>query len=527
MRIQKSKILLILGLSLILINVRVAPSISSLGIRTHTEVGNTNNDGLSVILMIGDGMGFEHVKLAQWVEKGVNGTLNMQNLPIKGKVVTQNIVSSITDSAASATAIATGYKAHNSIISKSLSGIDLVTILELSKQLNKSTGIITTTEVTHATPAAFYSHTLSRDNEYEIGQQLITSGIDTIMGGGKNKFAAQVNKIQNQGYAILENRSDLLSSVGGKIFGLFTEGAFPYEQNRDRELVPSLAEMTEKSIEILSQDESGFFLLVEGGQIDWASHVTEERNAVLETIEFDKAVKTAIDYVETRNDTILIVTADHETGGLMVSSETLTALLPHENNTEEQNEVLRISRTSEISLSWSSGGHSNANVPIFAYGNNLELIENSTIDNTQIHLLMKNYLMPFDRGKPAITILSPINQSYDESNVVLSLDTNESLPWIAYSLNNGPNVTFPSLTKFLNLANGKYNLKVYGNDTMNNSGTSEVYFTINTSGENSTTPTTESSADTATSGFGIGIMIPLFLMVLLSTQKRRFLDKKK
>ena len=511
-----------ISICLILVNLRIILPVSSSGLQTFTGSIHSTSDGLSVILMIGDGMGFEHVQLAQWVEMGVNGTLNMQTLPIKGKAVTRNIANSITDSAASATAIATGYKTYNGIISKSLAGVNLLTILELFQQLNKSTGIITTTEVTHATPAAFYAHTLSRDNEYEIGQQLVTSGIDTIMGGGSNKFASQLNTIQNNGYTIIENRTELFSLAGGKIFGLFTEGAFPYEQDRNRELIPSLAEMTNKSLDILSQDENGFFLLVEGGQIDWGSHVTNEVNVALETIEFDKAVKTAIDYVESHNNTILIVTADHETGGLVVSSEMSTTPLPNENNTDEFNENLRINRTHEISLSWGSGGHTNANVPIFAYGNYLNPLANSTIENTKLHSLMKNYIMPFDRGQPAISILSPENRSYDKSNLLLSLNSNESLPWIAYSLNHGPNVTIPSLTKFFSLENGSYNLKVYGNDTMNNTASVEVYFTVNA------TTTTENTGNatllSSTPARGFEIMIPLLLFVLLISRKKKLLN---
>ncbi|MHA2106806.1 MAG: alkaline phosphatase [Candidatus Hodarchaeales archaeon] len=537
-RQRKSLNFLIIGSCLVFFNVNLVFPSSSSGFSNFSETTKSEYDNVSIILMIGDGMGFEHVELAQWVEKGVNGTLNMQNLPIKGKVVTHNLANSITDSAASATAIATGYKAYNGIISRSLAGVDLLTILELTQQINKSTGIITTTEITHATPAAFYAHTPSRDNGYEIGQQLITSGIDTIMGGGKNLFASQLNKIQDQGYTILENRSELLTSTDNKIFGLFTGGAFPYEQDRDREMIPSLAEMTNKSIDILSQNPDGFFLLVEGGQIDWASHIANEVNAALETIEFDKAVKTAINYVETHNNTILIVTADHETGGLVVSSEMLTIPLPNENNTEDLNENIRINRTHEITLSWGAGGHTNANVPLFAYGNYLNPIANSTIDNTKFHLLMKNYLMPNDRGKPEISILSPVNQSYEKSNLIISLDTNESLPWIVYSLNSGPNVTIPTLTSYLNLADGNYFLKIYGNDTMNNTARAEVYFTINTTSEVTTKTTTEviedtsmsstltttftsSAIDTTTSARGFEIMGSLLFLSLLISRKKR------
>lgn len=521
----------IIGIFLLLINLKVIFPLSGSGSIVLNESTFSNPDSLSIILMIGDGMGFEHVKLAQWVEKGVNGNLSMQELPIKGKVTTHNIVNSITDSAASATAMATGYKTYNGVLSRSLAGVELSTILELAQQLQKSTGIITTTEVTHATPAAFYSHVQNRGYEFEIAQQLVTSEIDIVMGGGRNKFIPYLNTLQTQGYTIVENRTELLSVTEGKFFGLFTESAFPYEQDRDRETVPSLAEMTEKTIDILSQDTDGFFLIVEGGQIDWASHVTNKVNAALETIEFDKAVKTALDFVKT-HDAILVVTADHETGGLMVSSETLVSSLPEENNPEEVNESLRINRTREISLSWASGGHTNAKVPIFAYGNSLNAITNTTIDNIQIYSLIKNFILPFDQGNPVLKIFAPENKSYDKSTIMLSLSTNESLPWIAYSLDHESNITIPSLSKLISFTDGTHFLKVYANDTMGNPASAEVYFTVNatiktettttvTPTSTQTTTTTSSYSETSTPAIGFEILFSMLLFLILSLRKKR------
>ena len=218
-----------------------------------------------MILMIGDGMGSEHVKLAQWVEFGPAGLLIMQTLPIQGQVTTSSADSSITDSAAAATAIATGQKTKNNYVSVSPSNEQLKTILEYANEVHKSTGVITTTQVNHATPAAFYSHVLSRNNYNEIETQLVEDAdVDIILGGGRSAFTElELTKMQSRGYKLVENRTELLTAQSDKILGLFTPGDPPYERVRDRTLIPSLAEMTSKSLEILSKDPDGFFLMVE------------------------------------------------------------------------------------------------------------------------------------------------------------------------------------------------------------------------------------------------------------------------
>lgn len=518
----KNTMCITIGISLILLNPEFVLPLPNSSENTLVE-SPSNPDGLSIILMIGDGMGFEHVKLAQWVEKGVNGTLSMQELPFQGEVQTRNIENTVTDSAASGTALATGYKTYNGVLSLTLARVELPSILELSQRLNKSTGIVTTTEVTHATPAAFYSHVLNRDYSNEIINHLATSEVDVVMGGGRNIMTSKIQTLENQGYTIVRNRTELHFVTGDKIFGLFADSALPYEQDRDRGTIPSLVEMTNKSLELLSKDNDGFFLMVEGGQIDWGSHVNNEVNTVLEAIEFDKAVATAINFVNTHNDTILIVTADHETGGLTLISESLTGALPAENNTEDFNEELRISRSGDISLSWSSGGHTNANVPIFAWGESLSSISNTTLDNTQIFALMKNYILPNDRGKPAITIVQPENKTYNISRIILSISSNETLPWVVYSLNNGPNITIPSLTKPFNFPDGSHFFKIYGNDTMGNVGSTEAFFTIKVMIDvtSSTTLVSSTTSTTSTSSIGFTWIFPILFFLILIFRKKR------
>ncbi|MHA1973633.1 MAG: alkaline phosphatase [Candidatus Hodarchaeales archaeon] len=373
---------------------------------------------LSVILMIGDGMGFDHVKLTRWVEYGMSSSLNMEFLPISGEVTTRSLSSTITDSAAAATAIATSIKTNNGMLSILPSGNVLKTILEVAKEIGKSTRVITTTEVTHATPAAFYSHVNDRDSYSEIARQLVEEAdVDVIMGGGKNRFSnSQLSTMEARGYEIIETRTQLQEISSDKVLGLFTSGALPYERNRDRNITPSIAEMTRKGIEILSTDMDEFFLMVEGGQIDWAAHANNQENVVLETIEFDRAVAETIQYMNSHNNTILIVTADHETRGLSVISHNFKTELPSANNTEEENEALRISRANEVTLTWSTGYHTGANVPFFMLGEKLNSYNESTIDNTEICHIIHRYFYSEEISSSQTTDISSQTTVGDVSN---------------------------------------------------------------------------------------------------------------
>lgn len=253
--------------------------------------------------------------------------------------------------------------------------------------------MVSTCFVQHATPAGFYAHVLSRSSYSEITQQAIGSDVEVILGGGSEHFSSsQLTTMEDSGYSVVTNRSQMLSASSSKILGLFSESHMPYEQDRNFEQTPSLAEMTEKSIDVLSQDSDGFFLMVEGGRIDHAGHDNDKINDALDTIAFDEAVGVAIDYVRSHSNTILMVTADHECGGLTVMSENLSDTVPDASMTASENRSLRVERATNVTVSWSSDYHTAAPVPLYCFGDAFnDLPANYTIDNTDVFDLMNDY----------------------------------------------------------------------------------------------------------------------------------------
>lgn len=357
---------------------------------------------LSIILIIGDGMGYEHIKLGRLVELGENNSFYFENLPYNANVSTYSADSLITDSAAAATAIATGFKTNNGMLSilPNLASID--TILELAQSENKSTGVVTTTSITHATPAAFMTHVSSRSSTSEISRQIVEeSDVDIILGGGRSFFSEnQITELESKGYTYVENNSMLMESNSSKIIGLFADDHLPYEISRDPNVVPSLYNMTKKAIERLSVNNNGFFLMIEGGRIDHAAHANDKVNVALETIEFDLAVEYAINFSAQRDNTLLIVTADHETGGLNVLSNTLNDILPSFIDSYEEKKTLRIERANNVSVSWLTTSHTATNVLIYMLNPKSNDLENKTlIDNTEIFNVMYSFLN-FNDEKP-------------------------------------------------------------------------------------------------------------------------------
>ncbi len=360
-----------------------------------TSYQPTNGDNLTVILMIGDGMGFNQVRMGRYIEVGKSGNLVMESSLLNHSVMTHNINLGITDSAAAATALATGVKTYNGRISLDSNGESVETILEIALGMGKATGVLTTTTVYHATPACFMTHVWSRSNYQEIVRQIVENkNVDVIMGGGLDVFTMQqLTNMSSAGYSLVTNRTALSTISSGKILGLFSQSYMPFESERNMTQTPSLAEMTSKAIDILQQNSSGFFLMVEGGQIDSASHDNDEVNAILETIAFDQAVRVAKKYVETHENSILIVTADHETGGPSIISENLSGSLPTAGLTEEQNRTLRIARTSQLVVDWSTGGHTRNNVPMYAFGDAFDNIDRTMlIDNIDIFSAMNAFI---------------------------------------------------------------------------------------------------------------------------------------
>ena len=319
----------------------------------------------NVILMIGDGMGPVQMDAGSMYAFGKAGNLYMQTLPHQGFVTTHSADDETTDSAAAATAMATGVKVNNDVIALAIpgSGEPLQTMLEIFQAQGRSTGLVTTTEITHATPAAFGAHTVSRDEQELIGEHLFTVTRPNVLLGGGGDIDFDIGL--NAGYALVQNREELQAidtDSATLLHGYFAEGNMRYETN-DMQDMPHLSEMTATALDVLDNDPDGLFLMVEGGRIDHAGHNHLIEELCGEVVEFDNTVRTVIEWAAGRDDTLVIITADHETGGLSIRRPRDAGSAPRVN--------------------WSTGYHTDVNVPVFAWGVGAELVE-GVIDNTDI-----------------------------------------------------------------------------------------------------------------------------------------------
>lgn len=350
----------------------------------------------NIILFIGDGMGTEHRKAARWFVAGETGKLSMDNMSARGVLFTRSANSTITDSAAAATAMATGFKTNNGVIALDANLNFVSTILEEAISQGKSVGLVTTTQVTHATSAAFASHIEDRNLMTEIAEQMLITGPDILLGGGEDEFLPMyengcyskagerddgrnlINEAIASGYVYVcdYNSFDLIDpSSKFKLIGLFSD------EGMVRPFSPSLVEMTQKSINILSKNQYGFFLMIEAGQIDWASHDNDAVNAILDTVGLDEAVEVAKQFAAQENETLIIVTADHETGGMAVSS------LPSGQAGEDG--PFSTPDGSLFYVNWSTTGHTEAYVPVTSLGPSSYKLTGIK-DNTYIYDVMSS-----------------------------------------------------------------------------------------------------------------------------------------
>ena len=284
-----------------------------------------------VFLFIGDGMSIPQRSIAEEFSKQVGrGPLAINSLPMQALTRTSSANAIITDSAAAATAIACGEKTGNGQLGLSADlSRKLVSCAEVARDNGRKIGIITSVTINHATPAGFYAHQPSRGLMYRIGLDLIASDFDFFGGGG---FSGQHDKkddeiykgnlyelAQEAGYKVFREKEEILSMPAntGKALALYGEGGLPFAIDGQAEC-PTLADFTRKGIELLDYDNpNGFFMMVEGGAIDYRGHANEGAGNIKETLAFDDAVKVALEFAEGHKDeTLIVVTGDHETGGM-------------------------------------------------------------------------------------------------------------------------------------------------------------------------------------------------------------------
>ncbi|MBM4760930.1 alkaline phosphatase [Bacillus sp. B15-48] len=279
----------------------------------------------NVIMMIGDGMGIGQIEMARLFEYGKKGRLFMETLPYVALAHTYSANNIVTDSAAGGTAIATGQKTNNEMIGITPDGKAVDSILDKFKQDGKRVGIVSTSTVTDATPAAFTANVSNRwAGQTEVARQQLKNDIDVILGGGRSYFEKEkqngvdlIAEFQEEGYTYVTNKKELKEAGGEKLLGLFHPTYMNFMIDRDelRSEEPTLQEMTAKALEVLSQD-AGFFLMVEGARIDHAAHSADLTSVWKEIIEFDNTVKDVTDWAEKHGDTLIVVLADHETMGI-------------------------------------------------------------------------------------------------------------------------------------------------------------------------------------------------------------------
>lgn len=326
--------------------------------------------------MIGDGMGLSQMYATYTATRD---NLNMTRCPNFALVKTFSVDDYITDSAAAGTAIATGHKTNNGMIGMLPDKTMVKSILKYAEDNGLATGLVATSSITHATPAAFIANVESRKMMEEIARQFLYTDIDVFIGGGYTNFSKRADSLNlidsliARNYQVVSTIPEMMEVSNGKLAALlYPEHAPKHSEGRGDML--SLA--TSKAIDLLDSNEKGFFLMVEGSQIDWGGHDNDLEYVIDETIDFDNACGVAMEFAERNGETLVIITADHETGGLSLPGGDMITHKPEGK--------------------FSTGGHSAIPVPLYSKGPGSEQFH-GFIDNTDIFRII-NRLFGFNQS---------------------------------------------------------------------------------------------------------------------------------
>ena len=350
---------------------------------TLTNVTKAKN----VILLIGDGMGPEQIKAGE-IYKGE--ALTMQGFPYKTTVQTRSALDEITDSAASATALATGKRTINGMVGKDPNYLNLETIVDIASGMGKRTGVISTEELYGATPMGFSSHAYNRNDTACLLQTAATTG-------NVNLFASYVmdeayqNVFTAAGYEKIADVDGISNSTSDKVFGSYVIRADAPTMSANANRVAFDRVITE-ALDYLSKDEDGFFLMAEGAHVDHGGHNNDMTYMLSELLAFDDGVKAALEWAKDRDDTVVIVTADHETGGLELKDSAYTALNFLE-TTSYDNGMTYV----PVHYAWTTTSNSATDVNFYINGadiafNTYSFGSNSRIKNVDVFKIMKKLL---------------------------------------------------------------------------------------------------------------------------------------
>ncbi len=322
----------------------------------------------NIILMIGDGMGTAQIFAGLTANKG---KLHLERFPYSGFHKSQSSDGYVTDSGAGATAFSIGKKTYNGAIGVDATRVAHPTILEMASQQKLATGMVVSCSVTHATPASFIAHQPARSMMEEIAADFLNTDIDVFIGGGKKYFSDRkdnrnlLDSLRKKDYRVLDTLPEIVKVSSGKLAGFIADGEPPSVANgRGDQLLQS----TKTALNILQQNKNGFFLMVEGSQIDWGGHANDINYVTSEMIDFDNTIGAVLDFAEKDGNTLVVITGDHETGGL-----TLTGGNINEGRVEAK---------------FTTGGHTAVMIPVFAYGPGAEsfggIYENTAIFDKMI-----------------------------------------------------------------------------------------------------------------------------------------------
>ena len=334
----------------------------------------------NVVLLICDGAGLSQISSAYFYK---NNPVNYSRFKNIGLIHVNSSDQLITDSAASGTAFATGHKTYNTAIGVSDEKVDLENLVEIASQSGVNCGIVTTSSITHATPASFFAHVSSRYLEEEIAMQLADSEVDFFAGGGLNFFVNRsdnlnvIDKLISNGFCINTNALDEFKTIkknDKQAYILAPDGMPKLTHGRGS----FLEKATILGINFLHKGDNPFFIMSEGAQVDWAGHDNDSDYLVSEMIDFDNTIGSVLDFAELDGETLVIVTADHETGGFTLSGK---------KRVNSQGEIYEDYK--EIEPTFSAKGHSATLIPIFAFGPGSQEFNGIYHNNEVFHKILK------------------------------------------------------------------------------------------------------------------------------------------